>query len=507
MILRRYGRWLFPAGFLLLFLITRLPTLASTVWRNTGAINLNYALINERDPTLLQKAEENWLQATQLNANSYAAWRGLGFVAVYQDEETKAVDYWNPAGAQAIADELQQWGDVAVWNGKHRTAQTWYKYSSLLTPDQAQSWFFLGQMHLQNDDLAAAQTAFETAQSLGSNNYELHIGLAYIYRQQKQWSQALTHYQQAITLKPDQHWDHFYTGLMYWYAENDLTQAQHHTLIAIELDPSNPTAHRQLGQIYEAQNLQQQAIDSYNATLALDPNDNIAQEQLIPLLSTQANQLRQQERWSESLALYQQVVTLEPNHYWYNAYTGLMYLYADNNLTEAENYFNIAISLDPNNTYAYRQLGVVYIRLERIEEALSLYNILYELEPTNESTTQQLIELLQLQSGQLRQEEQWGEALDLYLQLVNLNPNHYWYNAYTGLMYWYSDNNLPQTEHYFNTAITLNPDNPYAYRQLGQIYQRLEQTEQAIVAYETVLMLDPTDQFVQEQLQQLQNTP
>ena len=53
--------------------------------------------------------------------------------------------------------------------------------------------------------------------------------------------------------------------------------------------------------------------------------------------------------------------------------------------------------------------------------------------------------------------------------------------------------NYNQAEKYFSEALYINPDNPYALLNLGQVYQETGHPARARQMYEKVIALDPSD--------------
>ena len=75
---------------------------------------------------------------------------------------------------------------------------------------------------------------------------------------------------------------------------------------------------------------------------------------------------------------------LKNHHNFINAYIVLGKCYNDkSDTTEAQNYFNQVLGLNPNNTVAMKYLGDIFKENNNIESAKEVYAKIIELEPTN----------------------------------------------------------------------------------------------------------------------------
>ena len=98
---------------------------------------------------------------------------------------------------------------------------------------------------------------------------------------------------------------------------------------------------------------------------------------------------------------------------------------------------------------------------------------------------------------------QTAAALDAYRQAAAAWPNHYWANVHSGRLSWYVAGDATQATAFLNHAITLQPDDKWAYLFLGGIYAEAGQADRAIPLLQRVLELDPDDATARQQLDQL----
>jgi tetratricopeptide (TPR) repeat protein len=94
---------------------------------------------------------------------------------------------------------------------------------------------------------------------------------------------------------------------------------------------------------------------------------------------------RQQTRWDDAIQTYQQILKLEPNHLEIIGNLGITYK-ANNNLEEAIKCYQNIIELDPKSLPAWGNLGNVYQEQKRFDDALFCYQKTLDLDPNNPMT-------------------------------------------------------------------------------------------------------------------------
>jgi tetratricopeptide (TPR) repeat protein len=94
-----------------------------------------------------------------------------------------------------------------------------------------------------------AQAAFQQSVSLSPNSWQGHILLGDIFRQRKQWDQAISHYQEAARLKPASPAPFLGLGTVYWQTGRN-HQAEAALREALTVQPDNALAEFELGDIY-----------------------------------------------------------------------------------------------------------------------------------------------------------------------------------------------------------------------------------------------------------------
>ncbi|HMO20627.1 MAG TPA: tetratricopeptide repeat protein [Candidatus Melainabacteria bacterium] len=100
---------------------------------------------------------------------------------------------------------------------------------------------------------------------------QLHYNLANVLRDDKDYSEAEVHYQEAIRLKPDFAAAHNGLGATY-YCLSDFDRAEQEVKKAISLKHDYALAFYHLGLIYTAKNQPNQALSAYESSLKFEKN-------------------------------------------------------------------------------------------------------------------------------------------------------------------------------------------------------------------------------------------
>lgn len=115
-----------------------------------------------------------------------------------------------------------------------------------------------------------AVTEFQQVVTLDPRNVQGHVQLGWAFAELKQWDEAKQHLISAVALSPDNAGAH--ANLAWVYAEKQRwNDAQIEAKKAIDLDPKNPYAHATLAWAYQSTGQEGLAIAEYEKSLELNP--------------------------------------------------------------------------------------------------------------------------------------------------------------------------------------------------------------------------------------------
>lgn len=167
---------------------------------------------------------------------------------------------------------------------------------------------------------------------------------------------------------------------------------------------------------------------------------------------------------------------------------------------EAIEEYRKAISADPNLQEALRNLANVYLHLERYQEAKPLLARFIRLQ---EQTSASLIAAVKTLGQLERNDGNFAEAIDYDLRAIELTPDddsqvHIMANTY---------NNAGETDlaiRVYRAATDVQRGNAFFHRSLGRLLEQQGQLEEALVAYEEALALEPESDFYADLVSGLQ---
>ena len=171
-----------------------------------------------------------------------------------------------------------------------------------------------------------------------------------------------------------------------------------------------------------------------------------------------ANQLRQEGKLDEAIAVYQRAIELDPNSYKSYHYMGETLAQKDD-LEAAANFYKLALEINPDFFWSYHCLGLILFWQGRLDEAITSSRKAIELNKNQPAFYSQL--------GQaLAQKEEFDEAISCYRSAIELNPQDY-----------------------------------SLYSNLGNVLAKQENWQEAIAAYRSALEIQPDILSIQRQLE------
>jgi tetratricopeptide (TPR) repeat protein len=148
------------------------------------------------------------------------------------------------------------------------------------------------------------------------------------------------------------------------------------------------------------------AADAASAALAQFPDDP-------DLLFRKAASLEREKKVPESVAAFERLLELKPDHGAALNYLGYMYADRNENLDRALELVTKAVSLEPSNAAYLDSLGWIYFRLGRMEEAEKSLLTAKRLSPDDPTIEDHLGDLEEKRGNVAKARERWTRALAL----------------------------------------------------------------------------------------------
>ncbi len=254
--------------------------------------------------------------------------------------------------------------------------------------DSAQIYYELGHLYMSKDDKLNSISAFKLAVDKDPENPFFNNSLGYAYAKAELYDDAITHYKKAIAINPDAEWTSIVCqalGSIYASHCGNVEAAVSTYQAGIILDPKNYDLYIALGDIYMADYDLDNAIRSYCDAITLDPDDFRG-------YSKAGIALWEKDYLEEALVAYHKAVELKPDNEFAQNNLGILYLDGLADAEEALEYFEEAISLNPNYTLAYFNAGRASQEMGFTNDAAHYYQMAIDLNRLTEELEEEDIQ-------------------------------------------------------------------------------------------------------------------
>lgn len=300
-----------------------------------------------------------------------------------------------------------------------------------------QGWLMLGYSYVNTGDSQSALKAYQQGLQF-HDSASLYAGLAFIYRQQKEWLAESDALKNQVRLNKKDAYAHYRLGLLLSFLEPG--QALPELMLASSLDPETDPA-----------------VQTLRAALNISAAQTDASQQLVTIGRT----LGLVQEWDLSLAAFEKAITFNAGNAEAWAWLG-----EAKQQTGGDGFaeLNQALSIDHTSVIVRGLRGLYWNRQEKYSQMLAEYLLAAEYEPTNPAW-QASIGDAQLKRGDL------PAALTAYQHATELAPND---AAYWRLLAIFCAENSVRVEDVglpaAQKAVAFAPDDPFALDALGWSY-------------------------------------
>ncbi|NBX26461.1 MAG: tetratricopeptide repeat protein, partial [Planctomycetes bacterium] len=166
-------------------------------------------------------------------------------------------------------------------------------------------------------------------------------------------------------------------------------------------------------------------------------------------------------------------------------------LVADND-AKAAVHFAEAVKREPNNAYAYNNLGYIYAEQGRFDAAITML----ERAVAIKSDYGQAYYNLGLVHSRRNHLEQ---AIHAYRTALRIDPQDVYAHNNLGLLL-VRAGRLEEAMHEFRAALEVDANDLYAHNNLGKVYERTQRLDEARAEFEWALLIDPRDAYARNNL-------
>ncbi len=224
----------------------------------------------------------------------------------------------------------------------------------------------------QAGDATGAERNYRDALRAEEGNADAHYLLGALLGERGALSEAGTHLDCALALKPESAGAHAARGNVFLMLEQRAAAAASYEQ-ALRLDPANAIAHFNLGLLLQTSGDRERAFRQFERAYELAPD--------IPdLLKNLTLSYIEFERYDEAQALLQGVLMRAPQHFEALKCIGLV-LQKTHRPREALEYYEKARTVDAGDAEFLNNFGIVLQDLGRLDEAIAKYDAAITLKP------------------------------------------------------------------------------------------------------------------------------
>ena len=401
-----------------------------------------------------------------------------------------------------LVDAHYHLGYAYVEQGHYDQAIPHLERAIAIAPNLKRAHYNLARAYRESGNLEAATHAvtetlrldsnYQRAHELANLIKQAHYNRGITYLNDERYSEAITAFQNAITLDPDFTTAHYNLGLTYLKMET-YSRAVDALQKTITLDRSYKAAHHALALAYLGQQELGKAREAARDALKLDANYQPARSLLEAIDPTFTPPESQTPTPSEPEQPAHQQIDVKPKQ---ETHYELGIAYKDAKMyTEAIVEFQKAIDLEANFVSAHTGLGEIYLETGRLDDAENAANTALRIDANSQPARQLLDAIKQARPTPPRQSiptkststppaDSPDVKQDLERGLVFLNSTQY-----------------NQAVAAFKRVIKADPSLVEAHYGLGQAYLELAAFDDAKAAAEEVLKRKPNHREARELLQ------
>ena len=306
-----------------------------------------------------------------------------------------------------LVDAHYNLGYAYVEQGHYDQAIPHLERAIAIAPNLKRAHYNLARAYRESGNLEAATHAvtetlrldsnYQRAHELANLIKQAHYNRGITYLNDERYSEAITAFQNAITLDPDFTTAHYNLGLTYLKMET-YSRAVDALQKTITLDRSYKAAHHALALAYLGQQDLGKAREAARDALKLDVNYQPARSLLEAIDPSFTPPETQPATPSEPEQPAKQQPVAKPRQ---ETHYELGIAYRDAKMhTEAIAEFRKAIDLDPDFAAAYMGLGEVYLETGRLDDAENTANAALRIDANSQPARQLLNDIKQVRSTQ-----------------------------------------------------------------------------------------------------------
>lgn len=348
--------------------------------------------------------------------------------------------------------------------------------------DKAIALTYLGMINVDTGDYQTAASYFKRALSYDSGSVEIYKRLALALRYLKKYDEAISYANQSIDRRPNDADARILLGNIYFEMAR-YTDAIEQYRKAVDIDPENPIGLYNLATALLKTGDNFAAAEYFKRAASIDKFGEIAYRasSSLGIMYTEMGDLELAEKYLK------QSVSIRPNNPVNRYNLGLVYMKKGKE-EDALREFSIAEEYSSEEIKILENLGDVYGKLGRYDKSVSLYEKILKNNSRNVRILARIGEIF-YKNGEL------DKAFDAYKKITMIEPaSENARNAYLNMGNILDDaQRFDEAAESYRKAISLNAKDEYAFYNLGIVYQHSNKPDLAISAWKESARLDPAN--------------
>ena len=165
------------------------------------------------------------------------------------------------------------------------------------------------------------------------------------------------------------------------------------------------------------------------------------------------------------------------------AYNLAVQCHQNNNLQDAQNYYQEILKIDPNDLGTNYNLGLIFMKLNDHQKASNCFEKVIKIDP-NYAYAHFNLGILFKEVGENQ------KAKDCYEKAIKIDPNHANSHINLGILF-NALGDYQKAKDCFKKAMEINPNDAKVYNNLGNVLVKLKENQKAIGCFEKAIEINP----------------
>lgn len=364
-------------------------------------------------------------------------------------------------------------------------------------PDSINPVMLMGNIWERHGDATKALEYFDKVLKQDPERPDVYKSIGWFFMNKEQYDQAIKYWQMALQIEPNIPGVHHDIALALM-GQNKQNEAIKELEKNIQISPRSASSYFLLGQLHLRQKEYEKARKNYEKAIEIKPNYPNAYYGLFTLSA----RLKQKEKAAEYMAVFKRLkaedmkdlknqneaaddlIDMQKGAAETYLLAGQMYQ-RSGNIQKAEELYNKAATLNPENIQCLQKLASLYIKRNRISDAISIYERIRELNPKDP--------ICHLNIGTLSiRLKQLGNAEKAFRKAIEVAPDSAGGYRELAQLYLRAGKGYPEARSLAEKAVSLEPT-ALNYFVLCWALDMNGDSENAIKAIEQAMQLEPAN--------------